>query len=140
MWLKTFCHYWNNTWDLYLFTSCADSIPFDKKIFYMTDPDAVDAARRQCPSDSETLIWFMHYWFFEWSVSTMLLVLTEWRKISPIEDADAKISPWTFYAPKFFIQARELTLATWDLIVEYTCLWFFISHILTKQSLDPAAM
>jgi len=55
-------------------------------------------------------------------------------------DADAIISLEVFYVPRFFIHAIEFTLATCDLIVENTCLWFFISHILTRQSLEPAAM
>ena len=106
----------------------------------MTEPLAVDAANLQWPSDYDTFIWLMHYWFFEFKVWTMLLDLTEWRKMSPIEDADAKIYPCIFSIPRFLIQAKEFTLDTWDFIVENTCLWFFMSHILTKKSLEPAAM
>lgn len=60
--------------------------------------------------------------------------------MSPMEDADAKIYPEIFSIPRFLIQAKEFTPATWDLIVENTCLWFFMSQIFTKESLDPAAM
>lgn len=108
--------------------------------FYITEPLAVHAANRQWPYDSETLIWLMHYWFLEWRVLTILLVLTECKKISPIEDADAKVYPCIFSIPRFLIHASEFTLATWDLIVENTCLWFFMSQIFTKKSLEPAAI
>ncbi len=59
----------------------------------MTEPLVVHAANRQCPSDYDTLIWFTLYWFFVLRVSIILLVLTECKKISPILEADAIISP-----------------------------------------------
>lgn len=70
----------------------------------------------------------------------MLLVFIECKNISPADDPDARIYPWTFYIPLFFIHANEFTEPTCDLIVEYAFLGFFISHILTRQSDDPVAI
>ena len=123
-------------------THVPDPILIMRKV-YMTDPLAVHAANLQWPSDYETLIWLMAYWFFVLRFYTMLPVLTECRKMSPIDEADTRTSPscdFYFSWLKFFIHAKEVTDATCDFIVEYTCLWFFMSQIFTRQSALPAAM